>query len=55
MQHNIDAIYENGVFRPLQCPDIPEGKKVRLTISVGSKFDQDLAKALGQVQADEMG
>lgn len=28
-----EAIYENGVFRPLAgTPDIPEGQRVRLTI-----------------------
>lgn len=35
MDQTIDAIYENGTFRPVQ-PDavhIPEGQRVRVTIS----------------------
>ncbi len=35
MKHAIDAVYENGAFRPLQ-PDavaIPEGQRVRITIN----------------------
>jgi predicted DNA-binding antitoxin AbrB/MazE fold protein len=34
MKHAIDAIYENGAFRPLK-PDvvaIPDGQRVRITI-----------------------
>ncbi len=35
MQHAIDAIYENGVFRPVQDQTlgITEGQRVRLTIA----------------------
>ncbi len=35
MKHAIDAVYENGAFRPLQ-PDaiaMPEGQRVRITIN----------------------
>lgn len=34
MKHAMDAIYENGAFRPVQ-PDvigIPEGQRVRITV-----------------------
>ncbi len=32
MQTSIDAIYENGVFRPLAKLDLPEGSQVRLIV-----------------------
>lgn len=34
MKHAIDAIYENGVFRPLQQPPvaIADGQRVRITV-----------------------
>ncbi len=43
MKHAIDAVYENGAFRPLQ-PDavaIPDGQRVRITIN-----DEDEPEAL---------
>ena len=43
MTHAIDAIYENGAFRPIQADaiGIAEGQRVRLTID-----DQDEPEAL---------
>jgi len=40
----IRAIYENGVFRPLDPVDLPEGTKVQLQVLriVGQEFNQDL-------------
>ena len=34
MQRAIDAIYENGIFRPIPCQRlaITEGKRVRITV-----------------------
>ena len=34
MKHAIDAIYENGTFRPIQCEviAIAEGQRVRITV-----------------------
>ena len=32
MKETIEAIYEKGVFRPLETPDISEGLKVRLEV-----------------------
>ncbi len=34
MKHAIDAIYENGLFRPLRREGIPlaEGQRVRITV-----------------------
>ncbi|MBW4499450.1 MAG: antitoxin family protein [Scytonema hyalinum WJT4-NPBG1] len=36
MQQTLDAIYENGVFRPLKSLKISEGQKVKLTAFVTS-------------------
>jgi len=33
MSPRIDAVFEGGVFRPLQPVDIPEGECVAITIS----------------------
>ena len=30
MSHTIEAIYENGIFRPLSPVDLPEGTRVRV-------------------------
>ena len=30
----IDAIFENGVFRPLKAPGIPQGKQVKLEVDI---------------------
>ena len=32
MRNTIRAIYENGVFRPLDTPNLPEHQQVRLTV-----------------------
>jgi predicted DNA-binding antitoxin AbrB/MazE fold protein len=34
MHHTIDAVYENGMFRPLHCEGlaISEGTQVRITV-----------------------
>lgn len=41
MQQILDAVYENGVFRPLQHPEIPEGKQVRLVVETGTELAPD--------------
>ncbi|NER00110.1 MAG: antitoxin family protein [Cyanothece sp. SIO2G6] len=33
MQQILDAIYENGQFRPLQVPDVVEGQTVKIIVS----------------------
>jgi len=33
----IDAVYQNGVFRPTTPPDLPDGTAVRLTILPASR------------------
>lgn len=32
MNQNIQAIYENGILRPLQPLDLPENKTVKITV-----------------------
>ncbi len=34
MTQILEAIYENGIFRPLKTPDLIEGQSVQLIISV---------------------
>jgi predicted DNA-binding antitoxin AbrB/MazE fold protein len=33
MRRNLKAIYEHGVFRPLEALDLPERKQVTLTVA----------------------
>lgn len=33
MSHNVDAIFDHGVFRPLQPVSFPEGTRVHLSVS----------------------
>ena len=35
MTMTIDAVYEASAFRPLVPVELPEGKRVRLTINIG--------------------
>lgn len=32
MQQTVEAVYENGLFRPLQALDLSEGQEVQLVI-----------------------
>jgi predicted DNA-binding antitoxin AbrB/MazE fold protein len=36
MTHDIDAIYDHGVFRPIQPLAMPEGARVRLRVEQGT-------------------
>jgi predicted DNA-binding antitoxin AbrB/MazE fold protein len=42
MVHNIDAIYDHGVFRPVEPVALPEGARVHLRVEQqnGSTIDQ---------------
>jgi predicted DNA-binding antitoxin AbrB/MazE fold protein len=40
MAHTIRAVYENGVFRPLEAPGLAEHQQVRLTIDSVSPADE---------------
>ena len=42
MSHRIDAIFENGVFRPEVPVNIPNGERVSLDVEVQTKRTDDL-------------
>jgi predicted DNA-binding antitoxin AbrB/MazE fold protein len=41
MKKDISAIYENGVFKPLEHPEIPDGQLVRLVVEILPKSPVD--------------
>lgn len=43
MPESVEAIYENGVFRPLQPVNLPEGERVRLTVATGERANDPAA------------
>ncbi len=50
MQQILDAIYENGVFRPLKPLEMSEGQQVRLVIESGAALKPDeMLKLAAQV------
>jgi predicted DNA-binding antitoxin AbrB/MazE fold protein len=55
MTDSIRAIYENGVFRPLDTPNLPEHQQVRLTVEsiapgTKNKADPDTADPLADLR-----
>ena len=46
MNQNIQAIYENGILRPLQPLDLPENKIVQIDVRDVSETDSDKEKWL---------
>jgi predicted DNA-binding antitoxin AbrB/MazE fold protein len=57
MTQTIDAVYENGVFRPLGAvPDVGEGARVQLSIRkpLDTEALDKLAGTLPPNEADEM-
>jgi predicted DNA-binding antitoxin AbrB/MazE fold protein len=46
MNQNIQAIYENGILRPLQPLDLPENKIVEIDVRDVSETDSDKEKWL---------
>ncbi len=44
MKETIEAIYENGIFRPLTRPLLPEGKRIKLTME--SAVDENAEEIL---------
>jgi predicted DNA-binding antitoxin AbrB/MazE fold protein len=50
MQQILNAVYEKGVFRPLQHPDIAEGQQVRLVVETSAPLSPDeILELAGQV------
>ncbi len=53
MSSSLEAVYENGVFRPLTQPEgIPEHARVLLTIAVEAHA-RSLADLAGRISADD--
>ncbi|AIG97138.1 hypothetical protein AFULGI_00003120 [Archaeoglobus fulgidus DSM 8774] len=42
----IEAVYENGVFKPLQKVDLKEGEKIRLRLDERGYIDHSLIREL---------
>lgn len=50
MKHIVKAIYENGVFKPVTAPEIPQGQQVRLEIEpLTEPSAEDILKLAAQV------
>lgn len=47
MNPRIEAIFEGGVFRPLQPIDLPEGERVQITVSATDVGDDPAARLPG--------
>ncbi len=53
MKNTIEAIYEKGVFRPLETPDISEGLKVRLEVEkLLDSSEEDLLEMAARVYSN---
>ena len=53
MKQILDAIYQHGVFRPLQRPQISEGQQVRLVVETSAEGTPDeLLELAAQVYQD---
>ncbi len=50
MKQTVDAVYEEGVFKPLKSPKLPEGQHVRLEIETPpAKSSDDLLELAAKV------
>ncbi|ASC70802.1 hypothetical protein XM38_017490 [Halomicronema hongdechloris C2206] len=38
MQQIVEAVYENGIFRPLKVPELSEGQEVQLIVKSQTKI-----------------
>lgn len=41
MKATIEAVFEDGVFKPVQRPEIPEGEHVQLTVETTAGTGED--------------
>jgi len=53
MTYNIDAVFDGGVFRPLEPIAIPNGSRVHLRVEEGAAEDTAEAKARRRAALDE--
>lgn len=50
MKSSVDAVYQDGVFRPVRSPELPEGERVRLTVErVAQATPDDILKLANRV------
>ena len=50
LKASVDAVFEDGVFKPAQRPNLPEGEHVRITVeTVQKRTPQDILKLAAQV------
>ena len=49
MTQTLDAIYENGVFRPLREPKLAEGQSVQLIVAPRTTATDDPLELAGRV------
>jgi predicted DNA-binding antitoxin AbrB/MazE fold protein len=54
MNKQVEAVYENGLFRPLSRVNLPEGERVRLTVMTLGEKIIDPAYNLAEI-AEETG
>ena len=53
MKKTLEAVYENGVFRPLKRPDgLAEHRRVMLTVTA-EEAPSSLADSAGSISADD--
>jgi len=46
----VEAVFQDGVFRPIRRPNLPEGERVRLTVeSVGEAAADDILRLAARV------
>jgi predicted DNA-binding antitoxin AbrB/MazE fold protein len=53
----IEVIYENGVFKPLERVDIPEGSKLKIVVEDFSEIDrihEDIKKITGEISKEKI-
>lgn len=55
MSRTIDAIYEDGVLKPLEPLDLPEHAKTRVTIEESAEAVDELKKRLPFVASGDSG
>ena len=52
----IEVIYENGVFKPLERVDIPEGSKLKIVVEDFSEIDrihEDIKKITREISKEK--
>lgn len=50
MKASVDAVYQDGVFKPVSPPELPEGERVRLTVErVTQTKPDDILKLASRV------